>query len=125
LFQCRCEIAKFYSPLTKHLGLLDTLGVNGMSSDESAVDADTTQVTYTIVKPSWQHSLLHNWLKVFDQLDHQNHINSWSTDKHGAFAHIRTVVLAPTKFMKQYTHLHISQSMPMTPSGSKAGRPFT
>ncbi|KAH9037590.1 hypothetical protein EDB85DRAFT_1888287 [Lactarius pseudohatsudake] len=90
LFQHHREIAKYYSPLTKHLGLLDTLGVNGMSSDESAVDADTTRVTYTIIKPSWRHSLLHNWLKVFDQLHHQNHINSWSTDKHGTFAHIHT-----------------------------------
>ena len=90
LFQRRREIAKFYSPLRKHVGLLDALGVNGMSSDESAVDADTNRVAYTIVKPSWRHSLLHNWLKVFDQLHHRNHINSWSTDKRGAFAHIRT-----------------------------------
>ena len=29
-----------------------------------------------------------NWLKVFDQLHHLNHIKSWTTDKCGVFAHI-------------------------------------
>lgn len=60
-----------------------------MSSDESAVDVDTNRVTYTVVKPGWRHPLLHNWLKVFDQLHHLNHIKSWTTDKRSAFAHIR------------------------------------
>src|SRR6266702_1507403 len=41
-------------------------------------------------------------------------------------AHLLISVLAPTRFIRQYTHLHIhvSQSMPMTPSGLKAERPF-
>lgn len=60
-----------------------------MSSDESDVDCDSSQVTYTVVKPDWRHPDLHNWLKVFDQLHHRNHINSWSLDKRGAFPHIR------------------------------------
>jgi hypothetical protein len=89
LFQRRREVVKLYSPLRKHLGILDTLGVDGMSSDESAVDPDTNRMTYTIIKPSWRHPDMHNWLKVFDQLHHRNHINSWSIDKRGAFAHIR------------------------------------
>src|SRR6266702_2718812 len=60
-----------------------------MSSDESSFDPHTSQPTYTIVKPSWRHPDLHDWLRVFDQLHHRNHVNSWSLDKRGAFTHIR------------------------------------
>ena len=89
LFQRRRETAKLYSPLRKHIDVLDALGVDGMSSDESSFDSHTSQPTYTIVKPSWRHPDLHHWLKVFDQLHHRNHVNSWSLDKRGAFTHIR------------------------------------
>ena len=89
LFQRRRETAKLYSPLRKHIDVLDALGVDGMSSDESSFDPRTSQPTYIIVKPSWRHPDLHHWLKVFDQLHHRNHVNSWSLDKRGAFTHIR------------------------------------
>jgi hypothetical protein len=89
LFQRRRETAKLYTPLSKHIDILDTLGVDGMSSDESSFDPHTGQPTYTIVKPGWRHPDLHNWLKVFDQLHHRNHVNSWSLDKRGAFTHMR------------------------------------
>jgi len=89
LFHRRRETAKLYSPLRKHIDVLDGLGVDGMSSDESSFDPHTSQPTYTVVKPSWRHPDLHDWLKVFDQLHHQNHVNSWSLDRHGAFTHIR------------------------------------
>ncbi|KAH9172229.1 hypothetical protein EDB89DRAFT_1851400, partial [Lactarius sanguifluus] len=89
LFQRHHEIAKLFDPLTTHLGILDTLGPDGMSSDESLVNPDTHQLTYTVAKPDWRHPDLHNWLKVFNQLHHRNHINSWSLNKRGAFPHIR------------------------------------
>lgn len=89
LFHRRRNVAKFFDPLKRHLDILEALGPNGMSSDESDVDCNTRQLTYTIVKPDWRHPDLHNWLKVFDQLHHRNHINSWSLDKRGAFPHIR------------------------------------
>ncbi|KAH9057790.1 hypothetical protein EDB87DRAFT_1564728, partial [Lactarius vividus] len=89
LFQRRREIAKLFDPLTKHLGVLDTLGPDGMSLDEFLVDPDKQQLMYTVAKPDWRHPGLHNWLKVFDQLHHRNHVNSWSLDKRGAFPHIR------------------------------------
>ena len=60
-----------------------------MSSDESDVDQTTNQPRYTVVKPDWRHPDLHNWLKVLDQLHHHAHINRWSMDKRGAFAHTR------------------------------------
>ena len=89
LLHRRRAIAKLYDPLEKHLNILDALGPDGMSSDESDVDPETNQLTYTIAKPEWRHPDLHNWLKVFDQLHQRNHINSWSGDKRGAFPHIR------------------------------------
>lgn len=90
LFHRRRNIAKLVEPLTKHLGILDALGESGMSTDESVIDPDTHQTTYTITKPEWRHPDLHNWLMVFDQLDHRGHMNSWAKDKRSAFPHIRT-----------------------------------
>ncbi|KAI9507347.1 hypothetical protein F5148DRAFT_1285321 [Russula earlei] len=71
--RCR-DIVKQYEPLQWHLPILDTLGVDGMSSDKSDLDPATNQI---------------NWLKVFDQLHHRSHLNGWSNDKRGAFAHLR------------------------------------
>jgi hypothetical protein len=90
LFQRRRDAAKLIKPHTDHLGILDALGIDGMSSDESFVDPDTHQTTYTVTKPEWRHPDLHNWLGVFDQLHRRNHIESWSIDKRGAFPHIRS-----------------------------------
>ncbi|KAI9449263.1 hypothetical protein BJY52DRAFT_1227877 [Lactarius psammicola] len=70
LFQRRRGVAKLFDPLKKHLDILDALGSNGMSSDESDVDCSSKRITYTVVKPDWCHPDLHNWLKVFDQLHH-------------------------------------------------------
>ncbi|KAH9019626.1 hypothetical protein EDB85DRAFT_1873005, partial [Lactarius pseudohatsudake] len=50
LFQCRRETVKLFSPLGRHIDVLDALEVDGMSSDESSFDPHPT---YTIVKPSW------------------------------------------------------------------------
>jgi hypothetical protein len=89
LFQRRRGIAKRLDPLTKHLNILDALGPEGMSSDESLFEPDTRQLTYTVAKPNWRHPDLHHWLRVFDQLHHRDHVNSWSLDKRGTFPHIR------------------------------------
>lgn len=87
MFHRRREVAKLYEPLQKHLEILDVLGPEGMSSDESDIDRATNQPMYTVVKPDWRHPDLHNWLKVLDHLHHRAHINSWTKDKRGAFAH--------------------------------------
>ncbi|KAH9012425.1 hypothetical protein EDB85DRAFT_1877766 [Lactarius pseudohatsudake] len=89
LFQRRCSVAKIYDPLRKHLPFLDSLGPDGMSSDESAVEPSTNRLTYMVIKPDWRHPDLHSWLKVFDQLHHRHHIMNWGVDKHGALPHIR------------------------------------
>jgi hypothetical protein len=41
LFQRRRNIAKLVRPLSEHLGILDALGDDGMSTDESVIDSDT------------------------------------------------------------------------------------
>jgi hypothetical protein len=88
LFQHCHETAKQYGPLLQHLGVLDALGADGMSSDESDTDPTTGQRKYTVIKPDWRHPDLHNWLAVFDQFHHYGHLNSWSNDRRGAFAHV-------------------------------------
>ncbi|KAH9163393.1 hypothetical protein EDB89DRAFT_1860015 [Lactarius sanguifluus] len=75
--------------MPKHLPFLDSLGPDGMSSNKSAVNPSMNQLTYTVIKPDWQHPDLHSWLKVFDQLHHRHHIMSWSVNKRGALPHIR------------------------------------
>ena len=90
LFHRRRSIAKGIAPLNRHLGILDALGTDGMSLDESLVDEDTHQLVYMVAKPEWRHPNLHNWLKYFDQLHHRNHVDSWSLDRRGAYPHIRT-----------------------------------
>jgi hypothetical protein len=90
LFQRRREIVKSFGSLSNHITILDALGPDGMSSDESVVDLDMPKPSYTVIKPDWRHPDLHNWLKLFDQLHHRNHVDSWFTDKRGAFPHIRT-----------------------------------
>lgn len=90
LFQCCHNISKLVRPLTEHLDILDVLGDDGMSTDESVVDPDTGATRYIVTKPEWRHPELHNWLNTFDQLHHWSHIESWSLNKHGAFTHSRT-----------------------------------
>ncbi|KAH8977963.1 hypothetical protein EDB86DRAFT_2816546 [Lactarius hatsudake] len=70
LFQRRHSVVKIYDPLRKHIPFLDSLGPDGMSSDESAVEPSMNQLTYMVIKPDWRHPDLHSWLKVFDQLHH-------------------------------------------------------
>ncbi len=67
LFQRRREIVKLYDPLKKHLEVMDALGADGMSSDESSFDPHTSQTTYTVVKPSWRHPDIHHWPRVAPQ----------------------------------------------------------
>ncbi|KAI9443057.1 hypothetical protein H4582DRAFT_1808873 [Lactarius indigo] len=90
LFQHRHEIVKLYDPLKKHLEVMDALGADRMSSDESSFDSNTGQTTYTVIKPSWWHPDIHHWLKVFDDLHHRNHINAFILNKRGMFTHICT-----------------------------------
>ncbi|KAI9430424.1 hypothetical protein H4582DRAFT_2086977 [Lactarius indigo] len=78
LFQRRREITKLYDPLKRHLGVLDVLGVDGMSSDESSFDPHT----------------------IFDELHHRNRANGCILDKRGMFTHIR----AGSQKIRQTSH---------------------
>lgn len=91
-----------------------------MSSDESDVDQTTNQPRYTVVKPDWRHPDLHNWLKVLDQLHHHAHINRWSMDKRGAFAH--TCVGSQRVHKKEHapSHLPVNAYDPLWLEGREA-----
>ena len=107
LFQHCHNIAKLIEPLTEHLSILDALGDDGMSMDESFVDLDTHQTAYAVTKPEWQHPELHNWLKVFDQLHHWSHIESWSLDKCGAFPYLHA------RSRKEHLKSHVPTGLPI------------
>jgi len=83
-----------------------------MSSDESDVDPTTNQISYTVVKPDWRHPDLHRWLNVFDQLHHRSHLNNWSNDKRGAFAHMRVGSQKVHKKMCAPPHLPVNAYNP-------------
>ncbi|KAH9014068.1 hypothetical protein EDB84DRAFT_1443993 [Lactarius hengduanensis] len=116
LFQRRRGIAKLFDPLKRHLDILDALGSNGMSSDESDVDCNSKRIAYTVVKPDWRHPDLHNWLKVFDQLHHRTiSIAGLLTST----ARFLTFVSGPRKFIRRCMCRQAFRSMPTTPDGLK------
>ncbi len=63
---------------------------------------DAQQLTYTVAKPDWRHSDLHNWLKVLGQLHHRNHDPKWLEGRELYMKH----VLCPK--MEQYNLDHPS-----------------
>jgi len=112
LYHRRCRVAKLYEPLQRHEAVLDALGVDGMSSDESDVDPTTNQMLYTVVKPDWRHPDLHQWLKIFDQLYHRAHLHHWSNDRRGAFPHMRVGSQKIHKKMHAPPHLPVNAYNP-------------
>jgi len=104
LFQHHCETAKLYNPLRKHINVLDALGVDGMSLDESSFDPHTSQPTYIIVKQSWQHPDLIGLEFLTNCITEIMSIAGLLTN----MACSLTYMLALTRFIRQYTPHHVS-----------------
>ncbi|KAJ6450339.1 hypothetical protein C8R47DRAFT_998918 [Mycena vitilis] len=69
LFHQRRYLAYMFEPLRRHIAMLEQLGVDGMSSDESDRDEDYHS-QYQIQDPLWRARELAAWLRVFDSLHH-------------------------------------------------------
>jgi len=74
-FQRRLHIATLDPLLGKHVHILQRLGVEGMSSDESDVEelrrdpaVRRRQPSYFVLTPSWRHPSLTAWLSAFDSM---------------------------------------------------------
>ncbi|KAG6849349.1 hypothetical protein H0H93_009215 [Arthromyces matolae] len=75
LFNRRLEVAQIYPFLQRHVRLIQQLGVDGMSSDESdheeAIHNNTVgsrRPRYEVILPPWRAVELSRWLHVFDSL---------------------------------------------------------
>lgn len=74
-FQRRLHIATMDPLLQKHVHVLQRLGVDGMSSDESDVEelwhdpaVRRRQPSYFVSTPAWRHPSLTAWLLAFDSM---------------------------------------------------------
>ncbi|KAJ7166364.1 hypothetical protein C8R43DRAFT_877815 [Mycena crocata] len=70
LFRQRRFLAYMFKPLQKHIDMVEYLGVDGMSSDESEMEdvGGEHHVQYLIRSPRWRARLVSVWLRMFDSL---------------------------------------------------------
>ncbi|KAJ8689374.1 hypothetical protein PTI98_013399 [Pleurotus ostreatus] len=74
LFQMRLSAAQQHPLLRQHVPLLERLGVDGMSSDESDVDepgdggSRAKRPIYQVITPAWRATEVGDWLEGFDSV---------------------------------------------------------
>lgn len=76
-----------YEPLRQHLGMIDLLGTQGMSSDESIPIPGTNGRAYSYLHPNWRAEDVGNWLEDFDTVYLLDRADE--TDRRGAWPHGR------------------------------------
>ncbi|EPS98044.1 hypothetical protein FOMPIDRAFT_117841 [Fomitopsis schrenkii] len=91
LFEQRRRVAMYVlGELESHaLGLVDALGVQGMSSDESDHESGQGQATYFIKKVPWRSAPLHTWLRELDSLHLWVRYQMAHTASAGSWPHFR------------------------------------
>ncbi|KAF8208472.1 hypothetical protein K438DRAFT_1961078 [Mycena galopus ATCC 62051] len=67
LFLRRHQTAHQFEPLHKHITMLEELGIEGMSSDDSD-RGDGDLVRYRIRSPAWRADAVTPWLRMFDTI---------------------------------------------------------
>lgn len=87
LFHRRRYISYVFQPLQKHSLMLEQLGVDGMSSDESGDEND--QHEYQILAPLWRAAEVSPWLRMFDTVHNILRIAGDPKALQGAFPHRR------------------------------------
>lgn len=76
--------------LNKHLDLLECLGVDGMSSDESdgeETGPDTPGRIFRVRKPVWRAQIVGRWLQAFDSVHLKR--RQVAQDKRGCYPRVR------------------------------------
>lgn len=91
-------MAQKYAPLRRHLGLLDQLGAQGMSSDESVAIPDVEGPTYNYLQPHWRADEVGVWLDDFDTVYYFDRANQ--TDRRGAYPHRRSTGQSQTPSLR-------------------------
>ncbi|KAH7903560.1 hypothetical protein BJ138DRAFT_1020430 [Hygrophoropsis aurantiaca] len=95
LYSRRLQTAYMYPQIANSAAtIVKQLGVDGMSSDESDLEAlgpgtSKTQVTYSIVQKQWRASAVTNWLRTLDSLHIRlRYKGEWKVSA-GAWPHFR------------------------------------
>ncbi|OBZ66078.1 hypothetical protein A0H81_13919 [Grifola frondosa] len=86
LFYRRFEVAANHTDLQRHLGILQDLGVDGMSSDES--EHENGVIQYRVLIKSWRNPVLTPWLRTFDAAYRKDRLGP-SQSTRGAHPHLR------------------------------------
>jgi hypothetical protein len=73
--------------MQKHIAMLEKLGVEGMSSDES--ETEDNQQEYHILVPTWRAPEIAPWLRIFDTIHHIFRIAGDPQALRGSFPHRR------------------------------------
>ncbi|KAI0715187.1 hypothetical protein C8Q76DRAFT_619567 [Earliella scabrosa] len=82
LFQRRLKAASTEPDLKRHVYILQRLGPEGMSSDESAMENGVKQ--FRILKKDWRSPHLTAWLRVFDGINREQRFNPLTESTRGA-----------------------------------------
>lgn len=87
LYRRRRDMAQKYAPLRRHIGILDQLGAQGMSSDESVTTPNAEGPTYHYLHSDWRADEVSVWLDDFDTVYYFDRANE--SDRRGAYPHRR------------------------------------
>lgn len=87
LYRRRRDIVEKYAPLKHHLGILDLLGPQGMSSDESLAMPNIDGRAYTYLHSDWRADEVGTWLEDLDTVYLFDRASEG--DKRGAYPHMR------------------------------------
>ncbi|KAK6997501.1 hypothetical protein R3P38DRAFT_2562009 [Favolaschia claudopus] len=98
LFHRRRYISYAFPPLQKHATMLEQMGIDGMSSDESGDEED--QHEYKILAPQWRATEVAAWLRMFDTIHNILRTTGNSKTAQGAFPHRRIFTANKSKSKK-------------------------
>ncbi|KAL7277902.1 hypothetical protein ACG7TL_008852 [Trametes sanguinea] len=110
LFNRRCDVCASYVGLTRHLYMLQLLGINGMSSDES--DVEDGRPVYLVLKKSWRNPEIDAWLRVFDVLYRRSRYMPLNRNPRGANVHIRKLTQKVDDTRQPRTNLPVNAYNP-------------
>ena len=95
MFHRRLQIAQQHPELQTHVHVLERLGIDGMSSDESDLEelsehrhARIENPRFYVLRPRWRSPVLSAWLHVFDSM-HMISRRSLLGPSRGAYPHLR------------------------------------
>ncbi|KAJ7444118.1 hypothetical protein B0H11DRAFT_1747655, partial [Mycena galericulata] len=94
LFHRRRYIAYMFKPFRRHIDMLEHLGIDGMSSDESETEdiGEDEHIQYHILSPQWRAGRVAPWVRTFDSIHNILRKSGESQTTCGSFPRNRKMV---------------------------------